>query len=357
MKHYLFFCSHSYAIPILRPLEDAIVRRNGRVAWFLEPTCDSSLLSNIDFVLTDLHEVKKWRPEAIFAPGNLIYDFFPGIKVDIFHGYPINKRNEAVPGHFRLRGWFDIYCTQGPSSTTEFKRLESAHRYFKVYETGWAKTDAIIKAKEEQERKTRQNAAEGKTTPPAIFVASTFTKGITQLKTLFPTIKYLAESKDWRWVITAHPKLNDPVLKSELSLLSERLDNVEYYPVTPSPEVMAATDVMLCDTSSIMLEYMLLDKPVVTFRSNNQGPQIMNIDKLEDVEKALSEALTRPEHLMSAIREYMSYHDPHTDGKNCERILDAVEDFKNNWQGKMGRKPLNIIRKLKIRKRCWRLFL
>ena len=66
------------------------------------------------------------------------------MKVALFHGYAIQKRIEAVDDHFTVRGWFDIYCTQGPSSTPYFKELEKKYGFFRVYETGWPKADTYF---------------------------------------------------------------------------------------------------------------------------------------------------------------------------------------------------------------------
>ena len=66
----------------------------------------------------------RFNPIAVFVPGNWVYDFFPGVKVEVFHGYPMKKRIEKIDDHFTLRGWFDIYCTQGKSSTPYFTYLE-----------------------------------------------------------------------------------------------------------------------------------------------------------------------------------------------------------------------------------------
>lgn len=111
-KHYLFFVSVAYSYPILRPLQDEIRRRGDEVAWFVEPDCPV-LLDQDERWLQSVQEVMDYQPIAVFAPGNYIYDFFPGVKVSLFHGYPINKRGDEKDDHFSVRGWFDVYCTQG----------------------------------------------------------------------------------------------------------------------------------------------------------------------------------------------------------------------------------------------------
>lgn len=354
-KKYLFFCAHGYAIPILRPLEKEIKQRGGEVAWFLEKTCPDSQLTNEDKVLKTLREVKAWNPLAVFAPGDWVYDFFPGVKVRVCHGYPIYKRGGTVETHFKIRGWFDIYCSTGPSSTPIFQDLEKKLGSFCVYETGWAKVDAIVAARQLSPSSTVPSGFPTKSSfhTPTIFVATTFSKRVTQLRNLLPTIQRLVKERNWKWVITMHPKLEDDELKTELTQLAKTHDNVEFYPVTPTAEIMAQTDVMLCDASSIIAEYMMLDKPVVTLCNTTPGPHLLNVETPDEVEAALEKAMTRPQELMDAMYEYLDFHEAHRDGKNCARILDAVDDFIANRQHSLRRKPLNLFRKLKIR---WKFF-
>lgn len=349
-KRYLFFCSYAYSYPILRPLQKEIRRRGDEAAWYLENTCPD-LLETDELRLHTFKEVKEYNPIAVFAPGDWVYDFFPGIKVRVCHGYPIYKRGGNVETHFRLRGWFDIHCTQGDSSTIPFKSLETKHPHFRAYETGWSKVDSIVEAINNKRTATGGTAATNSKTP-TIFVATTFTKRISSLSTLYPTIKRLAETRDWSWVITKHPKLQDKELISKYTELANSHDNVKFYPTTPGADVMIETDVMLCDASSIILEYMMLDKPVVTFRNTTPGDHLINVEKEEDVEQAIEKALTRPQMLMESIRKYIDFHESHRDGQNCARILDAVDDFILNYKGRIKHKPLNLFRKLKLR---WRL--
>ena len=108
---------------------------------------------------------------------------------------------------------------------------------------------------------------------------------------------------------------------------------------------------MLSDSSSIIVEYMLLGKPVVTYRNTNPGPQLINVSELSEIGEALEKALKRPRSLMEAIEHYSLNHEAHRDGNNCKRILDAVDDFKANYEGRIKRKPLNLLRKVKLRRK------
>lgn len=344
-RRYLFFCAHGYAFDILRPLGDEIARRSDSVAWYLDEGCPD-MLTEGDRRLHTVAEVKAYNPLAVFAPGNYVFDFFPGVKVCVKHGYAINKRGYNHDTHFKLRGWFDIMLTFGPESTGPFKALADRLGYFTTYETGWPKADSLIAARRRAESIRRER--------PAVFVASTFTKSITRLKELYPTIERLASTRDWDWHITRHPKLDDPEVDRLYSELAARRPNVTYYPATPGPDVMAATDVMLCDASSIILEYMLLDKPVVTFHNTTPGPHLIDVTDTADIERALERALTRPDDLLQAMRAYRDRQEAHTDGQNCARILDAVDDFIANRRAHLKPKPLNLFRRLQLR---YRIFL
>ncbi len=342
VKHYLLFASLNYAFPILRPLETEILRRGDKVAWFLEDECDDMLVDG-EVRLKTFEEVKQFNPIAVFAPGNYIYDFFPGVKVEVFHGYPINKRMDKRDDHFNIRGWFDIYCTQGASSTLPFKQIEQRKKFFKVYETGWCKIDPLFTNKAKQQREHAQKT---------ILYASTFTKGISSAWDLRETIDRIAEEKPWHWILTLHPKIHDEQLLEDFRQIAARHENVEFCRTLDIVEAFAESDVMLCDSSSIIVEYMLLDKPVVTFRNTNPGKHLVDVTDVSQIVPAIEHALSRPDELLKNIREYTARHEAHRDGKNSARVIDAVDDFIDKYKGKIRKKPLNLLRRMKLR---WRL--
>ncbi len=337
-KRYLFFVSISYSYSILRPLQKEIWRRGDEVSWFIEDSSPVQLEEG-ERQLKTIQEVIEYDPIAVFAPGNYIYSFLPGVKVSVFHGYPINKRKEKNDEHFKIRGMFDIYCTQGESSTSVFKELEKKHKYFKVYETGWSKVDSFFSP--EVTNQPRNNKK------PTILVASTFSKGISSLHEFYPIIKRLAHKRSWNWIITFHPKLQDKDLIEKYELLASKTSNITFLPTLNGGQDLNDTDAMLCDSSSIIIEYMLFDKPVVTYKNTSPGKHLINVTDVNEIEQALEEALTYPKELMKEIRSYTQLHEGHRDGKNSARILDAVDDFIENHKGNMKRKPINLFRKLK----------
>jgi len=341
MKRYLLFVTLPYAYSILRPLEDEIRRRGDEVAWFIEPECAVSLRED-EVLLKTVREVVAFNPMAVFAPGNYIPDFFPGVKVALFHGYAIRKRYEAIDDHFTIRGWFDIYCTQGPSSTPMFKELERKYGFFRVYETGWPKADTYF-SPEMQEHVENDR--------PVILYPPTFTRNVCSAPYLMEEIDRLAKSKPWQWIVTFHPKLDDPKIVEGYKRIARENENVEFFEGPDKFQLLRKADVMLCDSSSIILEFMFLNKPVVTFRNSHPGPYLLDVREPQEVGPAIERALTRPDGLMREIHDYTMFHEPHRDGRCAARVLDAVDDFLERGHVGLKRKPLNLVRRWKMRRK------
>lgn len=341
MNRYLLLATLPYSYSVLRPLECAIRQRGDEAAWFVDGECPDMLEAG-DVQLCSVQEVMKYNPVAVFTCGNYMYDFFPGVKVQLFHGYPINKRNDKRDDHFTIRGWFDIYCTQGPSSTEPFRELEQKLRYFRIYETGWPKADTYFsEAMQQRPQNTR----------PTILYSTTFTRNLTSTPFLAEEVERLVKERDWDWIFMFHPKLDDPQILAPYRRIAAQNDNVTFLGNTFDVKAMQRADVMLCDSSSIILEFMFLDKPVVTFRNSHPGDYLLDIREPEQLEGALETALGRPAELMERIHAYTMHHEPHRDCRCSERVLEALDDFVARGRRGMRRKPLNLIRKWQVRRK------
>ena len=340
MKRYLFFATLPYAYPILRPLEDEIRRRGEEAAWFIDPECPVMLRED-ELQLKTVQEVMQFNPIAVFSPVRYVPDFFPGVKVSVFHGYANRKRFEAVDDHFTIRGCFDIYCAQGPSSTPVFKELERKYGYFRAYDTGWPKADLYFTP---EMQRLPQNER------PVILYSSTFTRGLTSAPLLAEEVERLVAEKPWEWIFMFHPML-DPAVSSRYERIAAAYGNAHYVGNTFDMEPLRRADVMLCDSSSIIIEFMFLNKPVVTFRNSHPGPYLLDVREPQEVGPAIERALTRPDGLMREIHDYTMFHEPHRDGRCAARVLDAVDDFLERGHVGLKRKPLNLVRRWKMRRK------
>lgn len=348
MKKYLFFVNQPYSYSILRPLQEEIRKRGDEVAWFVAG-CTASPLRPDEKHLRTVAEVMDYNAIATFVPGDWVPYFFPGIKVEVFHGMARNKRghsSEDESDHYRIRGWFDLYCTHAERDTAKFRELAEKHRHFSVAHTGWPKLDPLLSQPVHGQRMRKENE------PPVVFYASTFSRSVTSAPALVEKIGELSRSGRWRFIVTLHPKMDSEVVEQYRKLAGENLRFVEsdedLLPILPQ------ADVMLCDTSSIMFEFMFLDRPVVTYKTKMPGPYLIDVNDVGEVEAALTEAMEYPAELMEATRALCNELHSFRDGCSSSRVIDATERFVSHVRMQLKNKPLNIIRKLKVRLRLRR---
>jgi CDP-glycerol glycerophosphotransferase (TagB/SpsB family) len=340
---YLLYASQIYALAVLRPLQEVIRRRGGRSAWFFDGP-GARYLRPDESRLRTVAEVRGFDPDAVFVPGNSVPDFFPGVKVEVFHGFSVGKRSERR-GHFRIRGLFDLYCTQGRTTTPQFQRLAERYGHFHVVETGWPKTDPLLRA---PEGTPNSWSMDWSTPRPLILFASTFTRSLSAAPRLNRAIRALAESGSWNWLVTLHPKMPAEVVRAYRSCEGPHLRFAETDDVVP---LLRAADVMVSDTSSAVHEFLLQHRPAVTLRNACPGPHLIDIDAPDRLQEAIARALTRPPELMREIVAFAESIHPYRDGRSSERVLEATHEFIAHRRGRLRPKPLNLWRRIQLRRR------
>lgn len=337
MKQYLFYVAHNYTFEILRPLQQEIRFRGDVVAWFVEGNeINPDYFQPDEKVLDTVKQVLDFNPIAVFVPGNLVPDFIPGLKVQVFHGFEWKKK-----GHFRERGCFDLYCTQGPFFTERFEQIRTTRPYFTVVETGWPKTDTLFNA----EAYVWPNKRDVKT----ILYAPTFSPALTSASALFEEIAKLAKTHlDWQWIVKFHPKMSNHLVEQYQGLSSHNLHVIETAELAP---ILQVADVIVSDTSSIITEFGLLNKPIVTFNNKEPEAHLLNISESKDLFLVIEQALKSGQSLLEKIKNNTSLMHPYFDGKSSARILDATENIIKSPPLNLKTKPLNLLRKLKLRKK------
>ena len=332
-KRYLMYGSERYALAILRPLQEAVRARGGEAAWFFDGPGAEDLVEGER--LLDVTGVRAWKPDAVLTPGNHLPHFFPGVKVEVFHGFDAGK-----PRHIYIRGFFDLYCTTGPRDTAQFQALADQLGHFTVTETGWPKLDPFMREIAGPLPPVRRS--------PVILYHSTFSPSWSAAETLHEEVKRLSRDGRWHWIVTFHPKMNPETVAKFKALQNDYLRFAENDNIL---DLFPQVDMMCSDTSSALNEFLLTGKPVVTFRNRRPGPQLIDIDDAKDFEPAIERALARPPELMQAIADYGNAIHPQRDGHSSERVLDAIDDFLARGGRNRKRKPLNLWRKLKLRRR------
>lgn len=348
MRRYLLFGTELYALPILQPIAAAARAQQAEVAWFLDGAAASHTLPPGEVRLRGVSAVRRWRPDAVFSASNDVPYVFPGAKVQVFHGFSVGKRSEAR-GHFRIRGWFDLYCTQGPATTRPFQALADQHGHFVVAETGWPKLDPLFAAG--GPGADLRAAAAGR---PIVMYASTFTERLTSAPALIEDITRQVESGERYWLLTLHPKSAPEWVARYRALSGPHAQFLEADALIP---MLRAADALVCDTSSVVPEFALQGKPVVTFRNNAVQPYMIDIAEATQLETALRRAFAPEPALRTALDTLVAQIHPYRDGRSSERVLAATEDLLCGRIRPRAPKPRNALRKLQQRLRMryfWR---
>ena len=265
---YLFYITENYSFKILRPLQREILSRGDQVKWFVAgKSVTLNYFRKGEDRLSSVAEVVAFEPHAVFVPGNMVPGFIPGLKVSLRHGLISGKvrKRDNVNYQFIIRGCFDLYCAHGPLAGDHYKVLAHKYRYFKAVETGWCQMDNYFNPE------LYPDAVARKDSKPTVLFSSTFSPRYTQAPELLETIKKLSQNSRWRWQVTFHPKMDKAVVDAYKAIQHENLTFVETDDLIP---YMKSADVMLGDYSSMMLDFILLNKPVVSFR-NPDRPAVL----------------------------------------------------------------------------------
>jgi hypothetical protein len=318
----VLFCEQKYAISILEPLQKKALERNDQVLWFIDErriqefdACDSRASWT-----SSIQAIYDFSPEVIFVPCNIVPYYLPGVKVQIFHGYAAEKKD-----HWVIRKYFDIYMTQGPFFTKEFQRLSKKHKTFEVVETGWPRQDWIHENLHtfdtDKESLLKQHGKE-----KLVLYAPTFSPSLTSLPHIKDALHKLVEERDDVLLMLKFHPLTKKEWVDEYKQLAKENEHILWVEDSNVTKYLFMADVMISDTSSVVYEFLLLDKPVITLNNVAQDIYWRDIKDVNDLGKALVEVETSDEYL-SKRKWIIDNYDPYLDGKVSERMLDAAKEY------------------------------
>jgi len=185
---------------------------------------------------------------------------------------------------------------------------------------------------------------------PSLY-AATFTEALSSARTLHDEIARQIARGDRYWLLTLHPKA-DPALVDAYRRLAG--PNARFIEADALVSALRAADVLVCDTSSVVSEFVVQRKPVVTFRNRAPKPHMIDITSPEDLEPALRRAFAPDAELRKELDVYADAIHPWRDGHSSERVLSATADFLAGRFGPLSRKPANFWRRLQMRSKLRR---
>lgn len=151
------------------------------------------------------------------------------------------------------------------------------------------------------------------------------------------------------WLLTLHPMCPPEWFDRYRSLVGA---NAAFIEPENMVSALGAADILVSDTSSIISEFLVLHKPVVTFRNRVPQPHILNFDNPILLPHMLAQAASPAADLMSRISRYADSIHPYRDGLSSERVIAAAESFIKGELGSLRPKPWRAkVRKLQIRRK------
>lgn len=338
----VLFCANPYAFGIMKPLHEALVRLQHTVLWYIPEKIASQFPFTGTFTITgSMKDVYTFKSDAIFVPGNEVPHYLRGVKVQIFHGLAGEKQ-----GHFRIRNYFDLYLTQGPYFTERFEQLAKKHRDFTVTETGWSKLDPLYQNhdlyQQERDRILRESGKK-----KLILYAPTFSPSLTSAITAQKEIFKLGSQEDVYLMIKFHDLMDSQVVNAYRTA-AEHVTNVSIVEDRNILKYLIMADMMISDTSSVVYEFILLNKPVITIRSTAETINWRDLSSASNLVDAVNHELAHDDFKNARLNTIRTYH-PYTDGKSSERMIEATQQYIEKF-GVPEKRKLNLYRRYKINK-------
>lgn len=334
----VLFCEQKYAINILQPIETEAIREGGHsVLWYVqENNIPNFPLKDEVKWTTSIQEIYNFSPEAIFVPCNIVPYYLPGVKIQIFHGYAAEKKD-----HWIIRRYFDTYFTQGPFFTRGFTKLIPKYKDFEVVETGWPRQDWIhanLHTFDTEKKALLHQHGKNK----LVLYAPTFSPSLTSLPFIKEGLEKLVKEKDVLIILKFHPLTRKEWMDEyrELAAKHAHILWVEDHNITKY-QLMA--DVMISDTSSTVYEFLLLDKPVITYNTIAKEIYWLNISSAHELPEAFERVQQDTEYITKR-KWIIDNYDPYLDGLVARRMLDATKDYIAR-HGVPEKRHLNLWRK------------
>ena len=338
---FVLFCQHSYSYGILEPIRTVLIDKKIDYTWFITKNLVNDFPYKNEPYITDVKELKDYKSDAIFAPGNYVPNYVRGLKVQVFHGLAGEKR-----AHFKIRHFFDLYLTQGPYFTSRFNELKDKFKDFDVIETGWSKLDKfnVNKSLVESQKKEllEKNNAE-----KLILYAPTFNDEMISSPHLVGEFDKLAQNEKYLIVVKFHILTPEKYIE-EYTNLSKKHKNIIISSEPNITNLMTMSDLLISDTSSVVYEFQLLNKPVLTFGSMANTIEWDNSIEFENLSEKVNDNLTNDTFKIKRQNIIANYH-PYNDGNSSLRMVDAVLKVISE-KGVPLKRKVSLSRKFKIYK-------
>ncbi|WP_240976665.1 CDP-glycerol glycerophosphotransferase family protein [Flavobacterium rivulicola] len=335
----ILFCQNNYSFGILEPIKNHLALNGDEYIWYV----NKKILADFPFTnenhTTEISDLEAYQSDAIFVPGNEVPHYLRGVKVQVFHGLAGEKK-----GHFRIRHYFDLYLTQGPYFTRKFLEFKNKYRDFEVMETGWPKLDVYGTDFHKYDTE-KQNLLQKHGAKKILLYAPTFSPKLTSAPFVTEELKTLVKNPDYLVLLKFHP-LMDVNWLEVYKKIAEETPNIIFETEKNIIKFLLMADLLISDTSSVIYEFLLLDKPVVTFKNISENILWENSSDYNQLIPLVENNLSKDPFAQNRKEIFNQYH-PYIDGKSAERMVEAVKKYCADF-GVPEKRKISLFRKMKM---------
>ncbi len=334
-------------VPVLLPIWEELQRRGGFDCSFTVYPYDRNIragfppeeeqafrkaYAQVSFV----DAPRQWRPEMAFMADNVA----PLLKgcgkiVNVGHGLLSKGQYFTDRDIIQRENDSDLLCVPGPYHRERL--LSSGKVTIPVEATGFPKLDSLFRSAA-IERAELFRMAGLDASKKVILFAPTFNMELSAIPMLWMRVAELA-GPDRYLVIKLHGSTL-PEFKRAYRELGAKIPNVIYVEDQDIAPWMLLADVMLTDVSSVMMEFIALNKPVVLFNNPNTHTYVnydprdieyvwrdkigIETTDLDEVKQAIDRSLQNPGEYAAARQHYADQLLADRTGNAAANVVDAA---------------------------------
>jgi len=341
----LFYVARNLHLPFLEPIHDYIADNyNAELAFYSPPYIPARV--SAPGIGLDPGDIKRLKEKSSFCSS--VDTFSPDVTVvaEDIYGMLDGRSKVVNVGHGLIsKGFYykdspivrrcnlaDVICV--PSAWHRGQLEKNITSSIRV--TGFIKMDAVLNCTEKK-RKTFYRTYDVPDSARLVLFAPTFNEELSAIPCVGKKIADCATDNTFL-LIKLHGMTDRQWVAMYQELALEK-ENVRFIDEKDTAEAMACAHVMVSDVSSIFVEFLILDKPVVLFNNPRRkeyafyDPQDIEyklrdatkeVDTIDDLKKAVVKAINDPGEKSEKRRSYAEMINYRLDGRCAERAAESV---------------------------------
>jgi CDP-glycerol glycerophosphotransferase (TagB/SpsB family) len=221
--------------------------------------------------------------------------------------------------------------------------LSKKYKNFQVKETGWSKLDPLF-CIDEKINTQKEDILKKSNAKIILLYAPTFSPSLTSAPALLEEFKKIADDKRFYTIVKSHDKMDTQIIDQYKILQNQNFVIDKSDDITP---LLKLSDLMISDTSSVVYEFLLLNKPLITLNSNSEHIKWENIKTPVDLIPKIESYLKGDDPFKIQRDEIFKLYHPYRDGKSSKRVVDATLEYIREFKVPKKR-DIPLHRKIKL---------